>query len=418
MSNLKINFKLAFKSLFSHPGRTMLSMLGIIIGTLSVILVLSFGAGLENYVVGQIQSFGTDAVEVEIKTPKIAHVSSQNISSLAGGTQVTTFKLKEAEKISKLSNISSWYAGTMGQEIFSKKGKNERAFVMGITRGIIEADSNFKIIQGEMFSQEDNTSQKQVVILGSKLKEEIFGKEDAIGETIKIKNQGYKVVGVLEERGSTGFFDFDKLAYLPLETLQKKILGTDYITFAVYKLKDVNKIDFTKQEIEKMMRDFHNIDNPEDDDFAVISIAEAIDILEKVFTALNILLLVITSISLIVGGVGITNVMYVGVTERSYEIGLRKAVGARNSDILKQFLFEAITLTFLGGIGGIILGFLASKLAEIIVANYGFLLKFPINFWFIALGAGFSIAVGIIFGLRPAQKAARLSPVEALLKEE
>jgi len=418
MANLIVNLKLAIKSLSSNLGRTALSVLGIVIGTLSVILVLAFGTGLENYVVGQVQSFGTDVVEVEIKAPKTAHTSSQNVGNLAGGTQVTTFKLEEAKKISKLSNVDSWYAGAMGQEVFSRKGENERAFIMGVTSGIAKADPNFKIVQGEMFSPEDNTSQRQVVVLGSKLKEELFGKEDAVGKTIRIKKQSYKVVGVLEERGSTGFFDFDKLAYLPLETLQKKILGTDYITFAIYKLKDTTKTDFTKLEIEKMMRDFHDIDDPEDDDFAVMSIAEAIDLLEKVFTALDVLLLAITSISLVVGGVGITNVMYVGVTERSYEIGLRKAVGARNSDILKQFLFEAIMLTFLGGLVGVLFGFLASRLAEKIAASYGFLLDFPITFWSVALGTGFSIAVGIVFGLRPAQKAAHLSPVEALLKEE
>ncbi len=189
MASLMVNLKLAVKSLSAHPGRTALSVLGIVIGTLSVILVLAFGAGLKNYVVGQVQSFGTDVIEVEIKAPKTAHTSSQNVGNLVGGTQVTTFKLEEAEKISKLSNISSWYAGTMGQEVFSRKGENERAFIMGVTSGIIEADPNFKITQGEMFSPEDNASQRQVVVLGSKLKEELFGKEDAVGKTIRIKKQ-------------------------------------------------------------------------------------------------------------------------------------------------------------------------------------------------------------------------------------
>jgi len=418
MFNYSTNLKLAIKSLLRHPGRTILSLLGIVIGTSSVILVLAFGTGLKEYVFNQVQSFGTDVVEIEIKAPKTAHTSSENVESLAGGTQVTTFKLAEAEKISRISNIESWYAGTMGQEILSWREKNERAFIMGVTEGIAQADPNFKIKKGRSFAKDDNVGQNQVVILGSQLKEDLFGEKEAVGKKIKIKRKSYQVVGVLKERGSTGFFDFDKLAYLPLKTMQNKVLGIDYITFAIYKLEDTKKTELTKLEIEKRMREFHDIDDPEDDDFAVMSIAEAVDILEKVFGAVNILLLAITSISLIVGGVGITNVMYVGIIERSFEIGLRKAVGARKNDILKQFLFEAFFLTFLGGILGIVLGFLLSKIAEKVVSNYGFSLNFPLSVWSILLGAGFSAIVGIVFGLRPAQKAANLSPVEALVKEE
>ena len=182
-------------------------------------------------------------------------------------------------------------------------------------------------------------------------------------------------------------------------------------------MKDEKKAELTTVEINEVMRRQHDIDDPEDDDFAVMSMAEAKDILEQVFTVLNILLLALTSISLVVGGVGIMNVMYVTVIERYFEIGLRKSVGARKTGILAQFLFEAIFLTLLGGIAGVAIGFLVSLGAEYAASKMGYFLEFKVTLWSVAIALSFSSLTGIIFGIYPALKAARLSPMDALRKE-
>ena len=418
MHELLTSIHLALKNLRSNIGRTVLSLLGIVIGVMAVVVVLSLGAGVKDFVVSQVESFGTDVVQIEVKVPNTKQVSAQNAGSMAGGMAITTFKIEDAEEVSKLSNVGSWYGGTLGQGVASYADKNKQAFLFGVTSGIEGADANFKLEEGEMFLPEDDKNLKQVVVLGSKVKQTFFGSSNAIGNSIRIGGQAYKVIGVLASRGGgAGFFDFDEIIYLPVRTLQKKIMGVDYITFAIYEVTDLTKMELTILEMEEVMRSRHGIEDPDDDDFAVMSIAEAKDLLDQVFSVVNILLIALTSISLIVGGVGITNVMYVTVVERTFEIGLRKAVGAKNSDIMKQFLFEAVFLTMIGGAFGILLGFLLSKVAEYVIAKFGFALSFPLAWNAVVIAIAFSAITGLVFGLRPAQTASKLSPMEALRKE-
>lgn len=417
MHEILISIKLAFKNLRGNAGRTLFSLLGIVIGVTAVILVLSLGAGLKSFVLDQLSSFGTDIFEVEIKVPKTAQTSSQNIGGMVGGTQITTLKVEDCEEVAELPNVKSWYAGVMSQQITSYENKKKQAFLMGVTAGVTQADEQAKIAEGEMFTDADDKGLKQVAVLGADIKDSFFGDQDAIGKTIKIKGQTYRVIGVLERRGFVSFFNFDDIIYVPLETLQKKIMGIDYVSFAIFKVEDVSKIDYDVLQATDIMRDQHDITDPDDDDFAVMSIAEALSILEQVFFIINALLLSLTSISLVVGGVGIMNVMYVAVTERTYEIGLRKSVGAKNRDILLQFLFEAIFLTLFGGIIGVLIGAGLSKVGELIAASYGFFLTFTITWWAVLIGFGFSAATGIIFGYYPARKASKMSPMEALRKE-
>ena len=397
--------------------RTVLSLSGIVIGVMAVVLVLSLGAGVKSFVVSQIESFGSDIMQIEIKVPKVKKTSSQNAGGMVGGTQITTLKLEDVEKVSKLPNIGAWYGAIMSQQISSVENKNKQLMLFGTTAGIIQADQQVKIAQGEMFSAGDDEGLKQVAVLGSEAKEYFFGEEEAIGKTIKIKKQSFRVVGVLEKRGTSGFFNFDEVVYIPLQTLQKKIMGIDYIQFAVFKILDMDKLDFTVAEATDLMRQEHDIENPDDDDFAISSVVEIKEILDTVFGAVDLLLLALTSISLLVGGVGIMNVMYVAVTERTFEIGLRKAVGARNREILKQFLFEAIFLTVFGGVLGIILGYLLTFLATFIIYRLGIELSLEITYLSILIGLSFSLICGIAFGFFPARSASQLSPMEALRKE-
>ncbi|HAT74023.1 MAG: Efflux ABC transporter, permease protein [Candidatus Moranbacteria bacterium GW2011_GWF2_36_839] len=417
MHEFLVPIKLAFKSLKNNLGRTVLSLLGIVIGVLSVILVLSFGSGVKGFLVDQVSSFGSDIIEIEIKVPKVSKTSTQNASGQMGGMQITTLKLEDMEAVAKLSNVGEWYAAIMNQQVISYENKNKQVIIMGTTASVTDVDKKTVVEKGMMFSEDDDKSLRQVVVLGSETKKDFFGESEAIGKELKIKGQTYRVIGVLKERGAAGPFNFDQIIYAPLHTVQKKLAGIDYLQMAIFKVRDMGKLDLTVAQATDVLRVEHDIENPDDDDFAVNSIVEVLEILNKVFFSVNLLLIALTSISLIVGGVGIMNVMYVSVTERTFEIGLKKSIGAKNSQILFQFLFEAIFITLLGGIIGLALGFGISKLGEVIAMSYGFNLKFPITWWSALLGLGFSAGTGIIFGYFPAKKASQLSPMEALRKE-
>ena len=425
MNKFIISISLAIRTLTSNKARTALSLLGIVIGITSVILILSLGRGLESFVMTQMDAFGTDIIEIERKVPQTSQISAQNIGGMVGGTQITTLKLEDAEEIAKLSNLGAWYGGILSQQITTYKEKTDQSFIFGVTYDMLNADDGAKIETGQFFLEEDGKGLRQVAVLGSATKEIFFPNEDAIGKSIKIGGQKYRVVGVMEDRGSTGGFDFDELVFVPVKTIQKKIMGVDHIQFIIYKVKDMNLVDQTIAEMEAVMRDRHEIeydtekdkDEKLEDDFAIISIAEAKEMLDQVFLILNVLLLGLASISLIVGGVGIMNIMYVSVTERTKEIGLRKSVGDRNSDLLLQFIFESIILTLVGGFFGVAFGYVFSKIATHFAVNAGFIVEFQVTWQAVMIGFGFSAVVGVLFGYYPARKASQMTPIEALRKE-
>ncbi|MEF3692350.1 MAG: ABC transporter permease [Candidatus Moraniibacteriota bacterium] len=425
MQKFLTSIKLALRNLYGSKARTALSLLGIVIGVTSVILILSLGNGLKGFVVAQVESFGTDIVEIEVKVPQTSQISSQNVSSMAGGMQITTLSMEDAEEVAKLPNLGDWYGGILGQQIVSYEGENEQTFIFGVSAGMMAADSGAELEKGSFFLEEDDRDLKQVVVLGSKTKELFFPNEEAVGKSIKVGKKKFKVIGVMKERSSAGGFDFNKIIYIPVRTLQKKIMGIDHIQFAIFKVKDMDKVEQTMEEMRALMRDRHDIeyDNEQDkkdgidDDFAVISIAEAKEILDKIFNVINYLLLALASISLVVGGVGIMNVMYVAVTERTREIGLRKAVGARNRDILWQFIFEAIFLTFIGGVIGVVLGIISARFATYFISSYGWGVVFDVSKSSVLLAVGFSMFTGLVFGFYPARRASQLTPAEAIRKE-
>lgn len=413
----KTAFKLALTNLTSNKKRTALSLLGVIIGVMLVIVVLSLGAGMKEYVMNEVESFGSDIINVEIKVPGTAKTSASNAGGLASGTEIKTLTLDDAKDLAKLENLGAWYAGTMTQKVTSYRDKNKAVMIMGIGPGFFEIDKNTKLEKGKKFTEKDSGGAKSVAIIGSELAKSLFENEDPLDKKIKVGNEKFSVKAVLEKRGSSGFFDFDNIVYIPTETVQKKLLNIDHVQWIVFKSKDPAKDPSTIKAMEKIMRKNHNIEKEEDEDFAITSMAEATEIVGQVFSILNVLLIGLTSVSLIVGGVGIMNVMYVAVTERTFEIGLRKAVGAKKRDVLLQFIYEAIILTLLGGLIGILLGFLIAKIAEIIAAQLNFFLTFPVTSFSILLAIGFSMLTGVVFGYKPARKASQMTPIEALRKD-
>lgn len=415
--DLLLSIELASRNLRSNKGRTILTLVGIVIGITSVIVIMSSGQGVKGFILGQIEGFGTDVIQIETKVPNTGKNSSANAGGQAQGIQITTLRVEDADSIAKMGNVQAVNPGTIGQEIVSYQNVNKRAMIYGNGSDAPRVDGNLKMSEGTFYTDAEDRSLAQVIVIGSEIRDSLFGKEEALGKSVKIKGQSYRVIGVIEKRGTVAFFNYDTLVYMPTRTVLKKILGVDYIRFITVKVRDASRLEESILDLTDRLRDRHDITDPNKDDFSVTSIKEAQDTINKVFGTINILLLALTSISLIVGGVGIMNVMYVAVTERTFEIGLRKAVGAKSTDILKQFLFEAIFITFLGGAVGIVLGFLFSALLSYVFRTLGYNLQFVTTWQSLLLATGFSVGVGILFGYYPARKASQLSPMEALRKE-
>lgn len=412
--NLTLPFKIAWNSLVANKTRTVLTILGIAIGIAAVIIVLSAGDSLKGLILGQVEAFGNDIVQVEVRVPQRGSLGSGG--AMAQGVQITTFKLSEAEAIAKLPNIKNFYALVIGQSVVSYLDQNKTINYLGISPSFVEIDKS-KVDQGRMYTREEDNQLARVVVLGSKVKQELFGNQNPVGQSIRIGKQKYQVVGILKERGGGFGMDFDSMVYIPVQTAQKLLLGVDFIMSAAFQVKDTAKQDETAAAITDLMREKHDITDSQDDDFGVMTMAEARDMINKIFGGITLLLISIAGISLLVGGVGIMNIMYVSVTERTYEIGLRKAVGAKKSQILWQFLWEAIVVTLFGGLLGIIGGVALSFVISIIAGSFDFSWSFYLPPSAIAIAFGFCAAVGLLFGYYPARKAALLNPISALGRE-
>src|SRR3990167_6098530 len=407
-------FRFALKTVTTHKGRTFLALLGVVIGVFAVVVVTTLGEGIKGFIVGQVESFGTDVIQVEVKVPSAGKMSVENATSRAQGTQITTLTVDDSDMIRKLPNIAAAYAGNIGQERGTYGSVCKRIFLLGAGVDAPRVDENIKLASGRFFTEEEDANLARVVVLGSATKETFFGKDDAVGKSITLKGEKYRDIGVLAPRGAAGFIDLDTFTYVPIKTLGKKILGVDYVQFVSVKMTDPVREQETVADIIALLRKRHDIDTPGKDDFVVTSTKEAQETLSDVLGSLTILLLALTSISLIVGGVGIMNVMYVSVSERTQEIGLRKAVGATSAGILQQFLFEALIITLIGGLIGIALGILLSLGLSALFASLGFGLTLHFSLNSFLLGTSFAMIVGLVFGIAPAYRASQLTPMDAL----
>ncbi len=422
--NLKLSIKIVIQSIKNNKMRTFLTVLGIVIGVSSIIIVFSAGAGIKNLILGQVKSFGTDIIETEVRIPdknkKGASNSRKTALDIARGVQITTMTLDDVQDINKLPNVIDGYGSIMSQELASYQNKRKKAVLLGTNASYIDIDQS-QLASGRFFSKSENESLAKVVILGHKIKNKLFADSDALEKFIKLGKSKYRVIGIMEERGTVMTLDFDNYIYLPIKTLQKRIMGTDYILYMVHKIKDLNLADETAQNIRFILRKNHNINNPESnlskDDFAVYTMSEMMNMIKDITNYITILLLAIVAVSLIVGGVGIMNIMYVIISERTFEIGLRKAVGANNKHILWQFLTESVIISILGAIIGIILGILISFLIALIAQKFALSWKFIIPPEALITAFSFSIVCGILFGVLPARKASQMNPILALRKD-
>ncbi len=419
MQSIIQSIKLAVTSLRANLARTSLTTLGIVIGIATVIVVFSAGAGIQSLILGQIETFGTNIIETEVKVPTGktgAAAASQSGVAMAQGVQITTLTLKDMDSIDKLPNIKESYAGILNQDEASYENQFHKVSLLGTNASYMDIDKS-QIDYGRFFTDDEDKSLAQVVVLGSGIKEKLFGDSNPLGKKIRLHKSKFTIVGVMKPRGAAGFMNFDDYIYIPIRTLQKKIMGINHVLYIVSEVKDMSIADETADDIRAVLRENHHITDPAKDDFRVSTMTEMMNTLNTVMNAITLLLLAIVAISLVVGGVGIMNVMYVVVTERTAEIGLRKAVGAKYADIMLQFLIESVIVTVIGGVIGIFFGILFSFLISYGANSYGLDWQFSIPLRAFVVALGFSAVFGILFGIYPARKAAKMDPIEALRNE-
>jgi len=413
--NFKILFSTAYHNLIIHKSRTILSILGIVIGISSVVLMMSVGQYVQKTILLQIQGFGSKIISV--KPGKEAKKPTDFMQTFY------THSLREKD-LKALENKSNVPGAVRVSPIIlsvakaSYQNKVTGATVLGASPWIFDI---FDITpdEGDIFNQEDVKEKRSVIVIGNKLKTNLFGNSGALGKKIRIKKRFYRIIGIFSSKGNMVGYDIDNLVLMPYTTAKQYLWGQDYYQMIEVEAQKEEIVPEVKSDIERTLRENHNITDPDKDDFYVTTQADAAKRISTITDILTILLAAIASISIIVGGIGIMNIMLVSVTERTKEIGLRKALGATNKDILNQFLLEAIILTLAGGLIGIILGTVLGFFSSFILGK-----MLNINQWLFVfpwkaslLAVIVSVLVGIIFGVYPAKRASQLNPIEALRYE-
>ena len=399
----------AIKAITTNGRRSALTMLGIIIGVGSVVLMTSVGASMEQLILGQISSLGSKSMVI---FPSHQHGPT---GAAAGG--MDTLTLEDIEALQDLETIESIAPIIFINGSVTYAREEASARIMGTNQYFFE-NQHIEAEQGRLLDKRDVYRAQHVVVLGADVNHELFGVNNGIGERVMIAGDRYTVIGVLESVGSQFFQNFDERVFVPL-SVAKSVTGKKHADFVT--LQATESFDLAFQDVKAVLRQHHGIVNPDDDpekdDFTVRSSQQANDILGSVSLGLTLFITTIAAISLIVGGIGIMNIMLVAVTERTREIGLRKAVGAKRSDVLLQFLCEAVLLTLIAGVIGIVCGVLSALVTAQITQKFLDTYPFAISYPAIGVAMAMAACTGLLFGIYPARKAAGLPPMEALRYE-
>ncbi|MEI6529393.1 MAG: ABC transporter permease [Candidatus Falkowbacteria bacterium] len=420
--NISAIVKLVIKNLLARKGRSLLTILGIVIGVAGVIIIISLGAGAQSLILGQVTKLGSNLLFIE---PTKNIESGRPIPGLIIATLVNgdVDAIRDKGRVSHASVVNAAVNGlatvTWGNKTVDSSFSGTDYFYPQVV--------NFTMQAGQFFNAQEDQGAANVVVIGSSISESLFAESgvNPIGQVIKVKssiqaNAGgipLRVIGVIAPRGSSFFQNQDEMIFMPLTLGQNQILGIHYLQGVYVKVDSSEYIDQTISDVAAVLKQQHRIQNDANIDFAVRNQADAVKILSTITDALKLFLIAMAGISLVVGGIGILNIMMATVGERTREIGLRKAVGATNGLIRNQFLLEASMLTGLGGVIGIIIGVVVSYLVSLLMQHLGYDWAFIVSWVSIVLAVGVSVLTGVIFGLLPAFKASKLDPIEALRYE-
>jgi putative ABC transport system permease protein len=397
---------MAAESLWNNRLRTALTMLGVIIGIAAVIAITSVGQGIQKATESQLQALGTNSINVLTGSARIGGISQ-------GGGSASALTLDDAQAVAKAPAVKLVSAYLQRTRQVSYSNQNTSTTVIGTDVNYSPIRNTFPV-EGRYFEQEDIDKAKSVVVLGSKVRSDLFGRDTAIGARVRIQSEQYQVIGVMESKGASGGFDQDDRVYIPLKNMSERQVGNNALQgisvsgFWVQAL-DEEEIEAAQFQLTNLLRLRHKIFPPQQDDFRIVNQTDIVSAFTSIVGLLTLMVGAIAAISLIVGGIGIANIMLVSVVERTREIGVRKALGATRSAILNQFLTEAILVSGLGGVVGIGLG---------VAIAYGsatiFQFPFLVSIWSVAAGFGLSMIVGLVAGVIPARSAAKLDPIQAL----
>jgi putative ABC transport system permease protein len=402
-------FGSALEALRANPMRSALTMLGIIIGVASVILVQAIGAGAQQVVIEQIRSLGTNLLVVEADPSRGLRTSAGSVPA------VTEDDAQAMEREIPLVDVAVPLVHGGAQLVHGDL--NRATTLYGSTPAYL-VGRDWQVASGRNFTDEESNAGAKVVLLGETVARALFEDGDAVGATVRIQRVPFTVIGQLAPKGqTTSGKDQDELVVVPLKTARARVLGANpanprAVETILVKVRDAEAINQAQTEVRALLRDRHHLLAQADDDFSIKNLEEVLQIKEATAHALALLVAAVASVSLAVGGIGIMNIMLVSVVERTREIGLRMAVGARHIDVLTQFLVESVTLAGIGGAVGLVLG-ITSAGTVAVVAGWPWIVRPSV----VALAVVFSVAVGVGFGLYPAQRAAWLNPIEALRRE-
>lgn len=395
----------ALVSLKSTKMRSFLTMLGIIIGVASVVLMLSIGQGVQSSIKQSISSMGSNLFIVLSGSTSTGGIRT-------GGGNAPTLKVEDAEALAEISGVSAVAPTAQGNAQIVYNANNWSTQITGVTPDYLSV-RDIGLTEGTNFSEQDVRSAGRVALLGTTVVTNLYNGEDPVGTTIRIKNIPFEVVGVMDSKGqSLDGRDQDDTILIPLTTAQRKVFGSqfpDSVRMIMVKADSETVMDSVEEEMNNILRTRHRIQKDEDDDFSVRNLTAAAEAMESMGQAMSIFLGSIASISLLVGGIGIMNIMLVSVTERTREIGIRKAIGSYDGDILLQFLLEALIISITGGIIGMLIGWGGSYIAALALG-----IQTEVSTTSIVLSFAVAASIGIFFGYYPARKAARLKPIEAL----
>ncbi len=399
-------FQETYIVLSTNKARSSLTVLGIVIGISSVIAMISIGQGASGKIQLSIEGLGSNLLTI---IPGVIQPGRGIVSSGRGSAQ--TLKNEDVEILKQIEGVSFISPEVQRRfQIVSSSGNNTNSLVIGAMPDYAMV-RNVLPEQGSFISESNIRSLSRVAVLGPTVAQDIFGEEDPIGKTVRVNKINFKVIGVLQAKGSAGFFNPDDTVFVPLSVMQKILTGEDYLSTIAVNVENKDLMPQVQQDAIFALSQEHRVD-PQNPDFSVVSQAEISGALTQVVDTFTIFLASIAGISLVVGGIGIMNMMLTTVTERTKEIGLRKAIGAKRRDINLQFLAEAIILTFIGGFIGVLLGALIA-----FIMSYFEIIQTSVSIFSVFLAFGVSAFIGIVFGYYPAQKASKLNPIDALLYE-